>query len=106
LRDGITNLASKFSFIREVRAEGLMIGIELTVEGAPFVNEAMHRGLLINCTHDFTLRLLPPFIIKRAQVREFLRLLELVLTTAPQKASAPDSARSADTKRVAHATAR
>ncbi len=106
LRDGITNLASKFSFIREVRAEGLMIGIELSVEGAPFVSEAMQRGLLINCTHDFTLRLLPPFIITRAQVREFLRLLELVLATAPQKASAPDSARSADTKRVAHATAR
>jgi acetylornithine/succinyldiaminopimelate/putrescine aminotransferase len=67
----------------------------------------MQRGLLINCTHDFTLRLLPPFIITRAQVREFLRLLEAVLATTPQQqTSASDSAKSADSKRVAHATAR
>jgi acetylornithine/N-succinyldiaminopimelate aminotransferase len=106
LREGLTKLATKFDFIRDVRGEGLMIGVELSVEGGPFVSEAMQRGLLINCTHDFTLRLLPPFLITRAQVREFLKLLELVLATTPQQASAPDSAKSADPKRVAHATAR
>ncbi len=106
LRDGLAKLASKFGFIREVRAEGLMLGVELTVEGGPFVSEAMQRGLLINCTHDFTLRLLPPFLITRAQVREFLRLLETVLATTPQQASASDSAKAADSNRVAHATAR
>jgi len=52
------------------------------------------------------LRLLPPFIIPRAQVREFLRLLELVLATTPQQASTPDSAKSVDPERVAHAAAR
>jgi acetylornithine/N-succinyldiaminopimelate aminotransferase len=106
LREGLTKLATKFDFIRDVRGEGLMIGVELSVEGGSFVSEAMQRGLLINCTHDFTLRFLPPFLITRAQVREFLRLLELVLATTPQQASAPDSANSADPKRVAHATAR
>jgi acetylornithine/N-succinyldiaminopimelate aminotransferase len=80
-----------------------MIGIELAIEGTPFVTEAMQRGLLINCTHDFTLRLLPPFIITRAQVREFLRLFELVLATAPKQASSSDSVNPA---RVAHASAR
>src|SRR5207245_2624086 len=71
LRDGLSKLAAKFGFIREIRGEGLIIGVELSVEGGPFVSEAMQRGLLINCTHDLTLRLLPPFIITRAQVREF-----------------------------------
>jgi acetylornithine/N-succinyldiaminopimelate aminotransferase len=106
LHAGLTKLAAKFDFIREVRGEGLMIGVELSVEGGPFVSEAMQRGLLINCTHDFTLRLLPPFIITRAQVREFLKLLELVLVTTPQQSSASDAANSADSSRVAHATAR
>ena len=106
LRDGLGKLASQFNFIREIRGEGLMIGVELSVEGAPFVSEAMQRGLLINCTHDFTLRLLPPFIITRAQVREFLRIFELVLATASQQASAPDSGKSANSGRVAHAAAR
>src|SRR6266851_4365021 len=89
-----------------VRGEGLMIGVELTVEGAPFVAEAMRRGLLINCTHDFTLRLLPPFIITRAQVREFLRLFELVLATTSRHAAAPVSGRSANPQRVSRAAAR
>ncbi len=106
LREGLAKLASRFTFIREIRGEGLMIGVELSVEGAPFVSEAMQRGLLINCTHDFTLRLLPPFIITRAQVREFLRLFELVLATASQQASASDSGKSANPERVAHAAAR
>ena len=106
LREGLTKLATKFDFIRDVRGEGLMIGVELSVEGGPFVSEAMQRGLLINCTHDFTLRLLPPFLITRAQVREFLKLMELVLATTPPQASAPDSAKSANPQRVAHATAR
>jgi acetylornithine aminotransferase/acetylornithine/N-succinyldiaminopimelate aminotransferase len=109
LREGLAKLASKFNFIREIRAEGLMLGIELSVEGAPFVTEAMQRGLLINCTHDFTLRLLPPFIITRAQVRDFLKLFELVLATTSQQAAVSDSAqstRSANPERVAHAAAR
>jgi len=106
LREGLTKLAAKFDFIRELRAEGLMIGVELSVDGTPFVAEAMQRGLLINCTHDFTLRLLPPFIITRSQVREFLRLFELVLATTPHQASASDSGKSANPVRAAHAAAR
>ena len=106
LREGLAKLAAKFGFIREIRGEGLMIGVELTVEGAPFVAEALRRGLLINCTHDFTLRLLPPFIITRAQVGEFLRLFELVLATTSRQAAAPVSRKSANPQRVARAAAR
>ena len=106
LRDGLAKLAAKFGFIREIRGEGLMIGVELSIDGAPFVSEAMKRGLLINCTHDFALRLLPPFIITRAQVREFLRLFELVLATTPKQASASDSGKSATPERVALAAVR
>jgi len=106
LHEGLTKLAAKFDFIREIRAEGLMIGVELSLEGAPFVNEALQRGLLINCTHDYTLRFLPPFIITKAQVREFLKLLELVLASASQQAAAPDSGTTAVPQGVAQAAAR
>jgi len=41
LRDGLAKLAAKFGFIREIRGEGLMIGVELSIDGAPFVSEAM-----------------------------------------------------------------
>ena len=94
LREGLSALTSKFNFIREIRGEGLMIGVELSTDGAPFVQQALLRGLLINCTHDFTLRFLPPFIVTRAQVRQFLRQLETIFLTAPQKATASEPAKS------------
>jgi predicted acetylornithine/succinylornithine family transaminase len=79
LRAGLEKLQKKFDFIKEVRGEGCMFGVELSVEGGPFVTEALKRGLLINCTHDFTIRLLPPFLISKAQVREFLQQFEKIL---------------------------
>ena len=106
LREGLAALAAKFPFIREIRGEGLMIGIELSIDGAPFVSQAMLRGLLINCTHDFTLRLLPPFLVSRAQVRQFLRLLERLFVTTPQKAVASEAAKPATPPHAVLAAAR
>jgi acetylornithine/N-succinyldiaminopimelate aminotransferase len=106
LRKGLMALAAQFDFIREIRGEGLMLGIELSVEGAPFDSEAMNRGLLINCTHDRTLRLLPPFIVTRTQVREFLRVLERVFAATPRVAAAAESQPAGAPPRLAHAAAR
>jgi acetylornithine/N-succinyldiaminopimelate aminotransferase len=86
LRVGIEKLAAKFNFIREVRGEGLMLGVDLSIEGAPFVQEALRRSLLINCTHDHILRLLPPFIIREQDVTEFLAKFETVLGRARKSA--------------------
>ena len=68
LREGLTALAKKFDFIREVRGEGLMIGVELSVEGAPVVEACLKQGLLINCTHQTVLRLLPALTISDEQI--------------------------------------
>jgi acetylornithine/N-succinyldiaminopimelate aminotransferase len=82
LRQGIDKLATRFDFIREVRGEGLILGIDLSIDGAAIVTEALRRGLLINCTHEHILRLLPPFIIRRKEVAEFLNMLEKALKQA------------------------
>ena len=79
LRAGIEKLAGKFDFIREVRGEGLMLGVDLSVDGAPFIAEALRSGLIMNCTHEHILRLLPAFIIKRRDVTEFLAKFEAVM---------------------------
>jgi acetylornithine/N-succinyldiaminopimelate aminotransferase len=106
IREGIAALSKKFPIISEVRGEGLMIGVELSIEGAPFVTEAMNRGLLMNCTHDFTLRLLPAFIITKAQVRHFLRAFESVLASNPASASVPVSPEKDKSPRLAQSAAR
>jgi acetylornithine aminotransferase/acetylornithine/N-succinyldiaminopimelate aminotransferase len=106
LREGLAALAKKFALIREIRGEGLMIGVELSIEGAPFVAEALKEGLLINCTHDFTLRLLPPFIVTRAQVREFVRTFELVLASTSKAEISSAAKKSENTPRLARSAAR
>jgi acetylornithine/N-succinyldiaminopimelate aminotransferase len=93
LHAGLKKLAAKFDFIREVRGEGLMLGVDLDVEGAPYVAEALKQGLLINCTHEHILRLLPPFILTAQQVKEGLSKLESVFakTERPAKSQAVPS---------------
>ena len=90
LRAGLKKLAAKYDFIREVRGEGLMLGVDLDVEGAPYVTEALEQGLLINCTHEHILRLLPPFILTTQQVKEGLSKLDSVFakTERPAKSQA------------------
>jgi acetylornithine/succinyldiaminopimelate/putrescine aminotransferase len=91
LREGLEAFAKHFDFIREVRGEGLMLGVDLDVEGAPFVRVALNRGLLVNSTHEHVLRLLPPFIIRRREVAEFLEKFESVLARAPKNALKPST---------------
>jgi acetylornithine/N-succinyldiaminopimelate aminotransferase len=93
LKAGLNKMAAKFDFIREVRGEGLMLGVDLDVEGAPYVAEALKQGLLINCTHDHILRFLPPFILTAQQVKEGLSKIESVLakTERPAKSTAVPS---------------
>jgi acetylornithine/N-succinyldiaminopimelate aminotransferase len=79
LRTGLERLAAKFDCIREIRGAGLMLGVELAADGAPYVEAAFRCGLLINCTHERTLRLLPPLNVSARHVREFLLKFETVL---------------------------
>jgi acetylornithine/N-succinyldiaminopimelate aminotransferase len=85
LKSGLKKLQARFDFIRELRGEGLMLGLDLTIEGAPIVEEALRQGLIINCTHEHILRFLPPFVVHAKEVREFLNLLDNVLVKAPRK---------------------
>lgn len=93
MREGIEKLATKFDFIRGVRGEGLILGIDLSIDGAAIVTEALRGGLLINCTHEHILRLLPPFVIRRKDVAEFLSKFEKALKQAA-KLNATQNAKS------------
>ena len=77
----LTALRQRCAIIRDVRVVGLMIGIELTLEGAPVVQACLNRGLLINCTHNTVIRLLPAMITTDEQVHAGCDILEEVLQT-------------------------
>ena len=68
--------------IREVRGRGLMIGIELDRPGRPLVATALERGLVINCTADKVIRLLPALTLTAEEADEGLSILAGVLRDA------------------------
>jgi acetylornithine/N-succinyldiaminopimelate aminotransferase len=74
----LTELAKRYGFIREVRGVGLMIGVDLDMPGKQIVLDAMAEGLLINCTHETVLRMLPPYILTEQDVDRSITVLNRV----------------------------
>jgi len=56
-----------------------MAGVELSIEGKPIVEGAIKKGLLINCTHDRVLRLMPALNITKKEVDKAMGILDSVL---------------------------
>jgi predicted acetylornithine/succinylornithine family transaminase len=74
-----TALKARCPLILDVRVKGTMIGVELAVEGAALVQKCIERGLLINCTHQTVIRLLPAVNIADEQIDEGCDVLDEVL---------------------------
>lgn len=72
-------LKNKCPVIKDIRGRGLIIGVELTIEGAHIVKECMDRGVLINCTGGNVLRFVPPLIITEEDVDVVVDVLGEVL---------------------------
>ncbi len=64
---------------RAVRGLGLMWGMDIVEPAAGVVGRAMDAGLLILSAGEYTLRLLPPLVMTRDELREGLECLEEVL---------------------------
>ena len=65
--------------IADVRGKGLMVGLELTEPGAEYVDKLREKGFLINCTADKVLRFVPPLIITKEDIDEFVKALDEIL---------------------------
>ena len=75
----MNQLAQQCDHVREVRVMGLMIGIELTVDGAPVVKQCMDKRLLVNCTQGNVIRLLPALTLTDEQAEEGCEILTDVI---------------------------
>jgi acetylornithine aminotransferase len=78
--------------VANIRAQGLLLGIELDTPCAALVREALDNGLLINVTADKVIRLLPPLIISDADadmiVDKVSVLIEAFVAEPPASAQA------------------
>lgn len=70
------SIKEKVPYIREIRGMGLHIGIELDRPGGELVRRALKKGLVINCTSEKVIRIMPPLTIPSKTIMEGLALLE------------------------------
>ncbi|MCE9552512.1 MAG: aspartate aminotransferase family protein [Planctomycetes bacterium] len=82
-RDRLTELAAQCDVVREVRAVGCMIGLELIQDGSPVVKGCLERRLLINCTHGTVIRLLPALTLTDEEAHEGCDILCDVIKGLP-----------------------
>jgi len=79
---GLRDLQRQFSFIREVRGAGFMIGVELDFPCKHLVEAGIQQGLLFNVTHDTVIRMLPPYILTEKEAGRALAGLRKVFRAA------------------------
>jgi acetylornithine/N-succinyldiaminopimelate aminotransferase len=67
--------------VKEVRGQGLMLGIELDRPCGVILTRAMQAGLLLSVTADSVIRLVPPLILSTEEADEIVALLVPLITT-------------------------
>ena len=78
-KDKLNELKEKHDKIIDVRGHGLMIGVELSENGAAYVDKLREMGFLINCTAGNVLRFVPPLIITEDEIDKFVEALDKAL---------------------------
>ncbi|QTA80278.1 Acetylornithine aminotransferase [Desulfonema limicola] len=78
-KEKLMELKSRHESVVDVRGIGLLIGMELNMEGAQIVLECMKKGFLINCIQGNILRFAPPLIIKKEDIDALINCLDEIL---------------------------
>ena len=82
-RSRLEELRQRCDVIREVRVLGMMIGVELSCDGAEVVQACLDRQLLVNCTQGRVIRLLPAMNVTAEEIAEGCdKLAEAILDVA------------------------
>jgi len=72
------HLKKKYPVIKDFRGKGMMWGVELESDGASYFKSALEHKLIINCTHQTVLRIMPALTIDRPLLEKGLDILESV----------------------------
>jgi acetylornithine aminotransferase/acetylornithine/N-succinyldiaminopimelate aminotransferase len=79
LAAGLERLRGSHPALGQVRAAGLLVGADLSIEAAAVVDACRERGLLVNAVRPKTLRFAPPLIVSATEVDRALEILDAAL---------------------------
>jgi acetylornithine/succinyldiaminopimelate/putrescine aminotransferase len=80
-------LKDRMPSVVDVRGAGLMWGLELDRPAAPVARELLAQGFVVGTARERVIRLLPPYIVPKKALTEFIQALEQVLGAAKEKAA-------------------
>jgi acetylornithine/N-succinyldiaminopimelate aminotransferase len=80
LRKLLSGLIEKYSFVEGIRGLGLMTGLVLSRPGAGIYQRCMENGLLLNCTCEKIIRMLPPLNVTEEDCDLAVSILDKVLS--------------------------
>ena len=92
IKGGLERELAGVEGVREVRGQGLMIGLELDRPCGELVGRALAAGLIINVTVDKVVRLLPPLVIREEEARQVVAILAPLVRSFLAQASAAAAA--------------
>ena len=78
----LRELAARHPIVTEVRGQGVMRGLELTVPASNVVDAARPLGLLANATAKTVLRLLPPLTVTESEIDEAIGVIDAAMASA------------------------
>ena len=65
--------------VKQIRGQGLMVGVELSRPCGELVKAALEQGLLINVTSERVVRLLPPLVMRRHEAEQVVETLSALI---------------------------
>jgi acetylornithine/N-succinyldiaminopimelate aminotransferase len=81
LREALERELGGLPGVKEIRGQGLMLGIELNRPCGALMQRALDAGLLLSVTADSVIRLVPPLIITPAEADEVVAILAPLVKT-------------------------
>jgi acetylornithine/N-succinyldiaminopimelate aminotransferase len=76
IRDKMLKMKEKYAIIQDVRVWGLMVGMQLSVEGKGILDRCLADHVIINCVQGNILRLVPPLNIAMEEIDQALAVME------------------------------
>ena len=81
LKDGLERELAGVKGFKEVRGQGLMLGIELHRPCGDILGRAAQAGLMLSVTADRVIRLVPPLILSEDEAKQIVAILVPVIKT-------------------------
>ncbi|MCP4116043.1 MAG: acetylornithine transaminase [Desulfobacteraceae bacterium] len=79
LKEKLTSLMANHPYIKAVRGEGLLVGMEIDGDAGEIVTQSMKKGFILNAIQGKVLRFAPPLVITREEIDSLVTALDGLL---------------------------